>query len=488
MQVLDESDNPLTPPDASEAATIRGILSASGYLSRDFFDSPGNMASLSGESIAASISDKAVDTSAAAVFEKLFYRGVVLNREVVEQAISPMSIDDWVRLGLLRSEGVMIRASVQLLAYRNLIIAHDFKEQNLSKNHVIGVTPASHSLVRLTIRRPSRYTLDLGSGSGVQALMAAGHSDKVIATDINQRAVNIAEFNASLNGFGNMENAVGDLFEPVAGKSFDLIVSCPPFVISPDNHFYYLDSGGAGDSMLERIVRESAGHLNEGGYCQLMCEVVQYSGQEWPQRLLGWLDGIGCDAWMLHRITMSPSEYARVWVTDRSESPEVLMQEWLAYYREHNIESITSGLLTIRKRSDAVNWFRVDQLPAGIGDCGVSIDKGFRARDFLGKRRDTNSFLSARLRLADDARLNGPENNYQTAAATGEFALVTVAGFSFSDPVDRFMAMFLNNCEKYTTVGEAITATERACKEKISRDKFVSVLGGLVLKGYLVQA
>ncbi|HYQ72175.1 MAG TPA: methyltransferase, partial [Gammaproteobacteria bacterium] len=376
MHALDENLNPLTPPDASTAKKIRDILSASGYLSCDYFKSAGKTGVPEDDKRGALLNGKTGGLAPGTIFEALFYAGETLNREPVKQALRPMEITEWVRLGLLREENDRVRANVQLLAYRDLVIAHDFKEHGLSRNHVIGITPATDALARLTIRRHSGDTLDLGAGSGVQALLAASHSDKVIATDINKRAVNIADFNAELNGCRNVENIAGNLFEPVAGKTFDLIVSCPPFVISPDSQYYYLDSGSTGDSMLERIVRESAGHLNEGGYCQLMSEVVQYSGQTWPRRLFGWLDGLGCDAWMLHRATMSPEEYARVWVMDRSESPEDLMREWLAYYREQNIEAITSGLLTIRKRSNAANWYRIDQLPAGIGDCGASIDQG----------------------------------------------------------------------------------------------------------------
>ena len=56
-----------------------------------------------------------------------------------------------------------------------------------------------------------------------------------MATDRNPRAVTITRFNALLSRITNVESAISDLFEPVDGPPFDLIVANPPFVVSPDN-------------------------------------------------------------------------------------------------------------------------------------------------------------------------------------------------------------------------------------------------------------
>src|SRR4029453_6428489 len=56
-------------------------------------------------------------------------------------------------------------------------------------DHVLGVSSASTSLARLTIREPVRRALDLGTGCGVQALHLAAPAERVVATDVNQRAL-----------------------------------------------------------------------------------------------------------------------------------------------------------------------------------------------------------------------------------------------------------------------------------------------------------
>jgi release factor glutamine methyltransferase len=73
--------------------------------------------------------------------------------------------------------------------------------------------------------------LDIGTGSGVCAIFAARHARRVIAVDINPAAVRCAGINVRLNDLEHsIEVRHGDLFAPVAGERFDLIVFNPPFL------------------------------------------------------------------------------------------------------------------------------------------------------------------------------------------------------------------------------------------------------------------
>jgi len=78
---------------------------------------------------------------------------------------------------------------------------------------------------------PDCEVLDMGSGSGVCAVFAAKYARRVVAVDINPAAVRCAGINALLNG---VEAAVdvrhGDLFAPLSGEQFDLILFNPPFL------------------------------------------------------------------------------------------------------------------------------------------------------------------------------------------------------------------------------------------------------------------
>ncbi len=77
---------------------------------------------------------------------------------------------------------------------------------------------------------PDAEVLDIGTGSGVCAVFAARHARRVVAVDINAAAVRCAAINAQLNRLEDkIEARHGDLFQPVAGQRFDLVLFNPPF-------------------------------------------------------------------------------------------------------------------------------------------------------------------------------------------------------------------------------------------------------------------
>ena len=288
---------------------------------------------------------------------RVFLVEVPVELDDFRQAIAPMDPADWANLGLVTLDGTTVRGAVTLRASGKLVIAHDCSMPAGGKrpDYVLGVTGATLTLSGVTVRPPSRRTLDLGTGSGFQALTAATHSEQVVGTDRNPRAIAIARFNALLNGITNVEFVAGDLFEPVSDLQFDLIVSNPPFVISPENQLQYRDSGYRGDEICERIVRAGPEYLAEGGYLQVLCNWVRDPGEGWRERLLGWIDGSGCDAQIIHNSTSTIDVYANHWLRQTEIATEDRFAEafhrWIAYYEQLGIEAVDAGLITLRRRS-----------------------------------------------------------------------------------------------------------------------------------------
>ena len=95
-----------------------------------------------------------------------------------------------------------------------------------------GLGGASTTLASWTPRPAVERALDLGTGCGVQALHLGAHARQVTVTDISTRALDFARFNAVLNGC-EWDVVEGSMLDPVAGQRFGLIVSNPPFVITP---------------------------------------------------------------------------------------------------------------------------------------------------------------------------------------------------------------------------------------------------------------
>ena len=133
--------------------------------------------------------------------------------------------------------------------------------------------------------RPSRRigaTLDLGCGAGTLALLLAGHAERVVGADINARAVEMSRFNAALNGIGNVEFRCGDLYQPVEGERFDLIVSQPPYY--PGGELTFLHGGRRGDEIARRVVDGVAGRLCVGGRALVLSS---WPEDWWPLRVDG---------------------------------------------------------------------------------------------------------------------------------------------------------------------------------------------------------
>jgi len=216
---------------------------------------------------------------------RLFWRGVPVDVETAVQAVQPTMLEEWVSLGLLRAEGEAVVAPLALQPIGDLVVAHDSRRHSGPRaDYGMGPALTSRNVAQLTIRRRCARALDIGCGSGFQAFLAAQHSDQVVAVDRNPRAVNLARFNAQLNGLSNVEVLEYD-FEPVRDQEFDLIVSNPPYVVSPENAFIFRDSGLPGDALCRKIIGEGARHLREGGYCQFLCSWAHLASEDQHQRL-----------------------------------------------------------------------------------------------------------------------------------------------------------------------------------------------------------
>jgi release factor glutamine methyltransferase len=106
--------------------------------------------------------------------------------------------------------------------------------------------------------------LDMGTGSGVGAVFAAKYARRVVAVDINPAAVRCAGINALINGMEvEIEVRHGDLFAPVQGEKFDLILFNPPFLRGTPTDDR--DRAWRSSDVAERFAGGLREHLRPGG-------------------------------------------------------------------------------------------------------------------------------------------------------------------------------------------------------------------------------
>jgi methylase of polypeptide subunit release factors len=229
----------------------------------------------------------------------------------------------------------------------------DTRVTPMRPDFVLGVSSASSTLAQLTVRRPVGRALDLGTGCGVQSLHLARHAREVVATDLNPRALTLARLTADLNGVA-VDLRQGDLYAPVAGERFDLVVTNPPYVLSPPTgeRLTYREGTRRSDGLVEAVVRQGADHLAEGGVLQVLANWAHVRGEDWADRVGGWLDP-AFDVHVVEREVLDPYAYVELWLADAglTGAPDYRDRyaAWCAYFDDLDIEGVGMGWLTARR-------------------------------------------------------------------------------------------------------------------------------------------
>lgn len=397
---------------AAAAAGVRRAFEDAGYLADPVAELLGPVAA------AALARDQLVpaeratrDGSPLATLVRLFLLGLVVPRRQAEAAL-PLAAGT--ELGLVGLDGDEVRAALDVRPYGSdgWWVVSDLgtglvgaPRRALRADHVLGVGAATATLAGLLVPAAApegAAALDLGTGSGALALSLAAGGARVTGTDVNPRALRLAGLTAALSGTA-FDLVEGSLYEPVEGRRFAAVVSNPPFVVSPQLRFAYRDSGLPGDELCRRVVAGAPGVLEVGGWCQLLANWLHVRGEDWRERVGGWLPP-GCAAWVVQREVMDPAAYAEAWLRDTGDVDGAgypdLLGGWLDYLDEQRVDGIGMGWVALR-RTDADETPVLEEWPFPVAaHLGPEIAATLARREWL--RRDDAALRSARLRLAGD--------------------------------------------------------------------------------------
>jgi len=114
--------------------------------------------------------------------------------------------------------------------------------------------------------------LEIGCGTGVLSLWMSQFGQNVTATDINQRALDITELNAKINGVNNLITKTSNVYSDVQGK-FDLIISNPPYIFLPEecSDRIYEYGGDLALEIVEKIFLGLDDRLKDNGVLLIFC-------------------------------------------------------------------------------------------------------------------------------------------------------------------------------------------------------------------------
>uniref|UniRef100_A0A5Q5BGU0 Methyltransferase small n=2 Tax=unclassified Mycobacterium TaxID=2642494 RepID=A0A5Q5BGU0_MYCSS len=373
---------------------------------------------------------------ALAVVVRLFLLGAEEPRDRAAAAFPTAGVDALIDNGVLSSTPqATVRAALDIRPHgdgqRDFFVVSDLdsalRSGAVRRDHVLGIGGASVSLARAVVREPVGRALDLGTGCGIQALHLDAHSYQIVATDTNERALALAAATARLNGM-SWDLRCGSLFEPVAGERFDLIVSNPPFVVGAGARDYiYRDSGMVGDALCRNLIEQVGDHLEPGGTAHVMANWIVRDGQDWRERVRGWLADTGLHAWVVQRELADPVSYVTLWTSDAGEPAEEAARrggEWLDWFAAERITAIGMGMIALRAprvgEQRSADHILEEITAADEIVTGQEVDAFFARREYLHHISDTD-LLAARLSTApvflDEQSLPGPDGWQVVGAA-----------------------------------------------------------------------
>lgn len=438
---------------------------------------------------------RTTDGSPLATLVRLFLLQTPVTHDEAERAL-PGLVDRLCNEGLLEQSLSEVAARLDCRPYaaddRDLWIVSDLtpgldgSPAQVGAQHVLGISSASTSLAQLTMREPVGSALDLGTGCGVQALHLGQHADRVVATDVNPRALWMTQLNAALNGV-EVDVRDGSFFDPVRDERFDLIATNPPFVISPatGERLVYRDSGLPGDRVVEDIVRNGPDHLTEGGWLQVLANWA-ITEQPWDERIAGWLRQ-DCDALVVQRETLDPSAYVELWLKDSGHhgGPDYAERysTWLSWLEREGITGVGFGWINVRLggtgRHDLLEWpYDVEQ-PIGP----AILEWGDAVADLA--ELDDNALLAARARLRSDVQ---QETVGRPGAEDPEvIVLRQQRGFRRARTADTVEAALVGACDGDLSVAQILGALAVLLQrdEAELRTTYLPVVRDLVAEGFL---
>jgi methylase of polypeptide subunit release factors len=425
----------------------------------------------------------------------LFDREAAVAPEIAEEALEGLRIAQLVDAGLLEAHNGAVRARVKVNVLDGLLLAGDPIRASDSAEYVLGLTPASVRVAGSTIRDRVKTVLDLGTGSGVQALLAARHGRKVTGVDINSHALWCAAISQRLNGVRNVEWVEGDWFDPVRGKRFDLIVVNPAIIITPDDTVLYRDSRLRAQELSRRLVSQSAEHLREGGFATLLCHWTHPQGA-WDYGPREWVADLGCDALLLHFGSLDPLAYAmNNAVTGPEHDPAHLAKtvtRWTRYYKDAGIQQMSAGAIVLRRRSKQENWVRALQFSGAPAPAGSDqLCRMFAGGDFLASLSGDphlDKVLSTRWRLVDHNRIDQTLVRQNGGYASAPAVLRQEPVTHLAAAVDARIVPLLLACDGRRSLADLLA--QGHIPEGLTQPQFNSLalntVGDLVARGLLV--
>jgi SAM-dependent methyltransferase len=335
----------------------------------------------------------------------------------------------------------------------------------------------------------SEALLDIGTGSGIAALLAASdYAQNAWGVDITARAVRFAEFNRRLNGVLNTTFLEGDMYAPVEGLTFDRIVAHPPYVPAAKTRLIYRDGGEDGEQILRRAIEGLPRFLRPGGTFYVAAMAADCEGEMVEERIRKWL-GTNQDEFDLVMVShwlREPDQFI-MQTRAKGDLPAGELQYLEELWRRRKVQFLFYGGILLRRRAEARPAVTARlQRGKGMrrGDVEWLLDWETRARN----PASLAWLMSQQPSIAPACRLLVQHGVHEGRFAPRDFTLSCPTPFDSDCRVEPWLAAAVSRCDGRKTIEDHLQEIKRMGQmpANCQDEDFAAILVTMVSAGILI--
>lgn len=437
-------------------------------------------------------------TDLQSLFVQLFLDCDRVPWSVVRAALSAEDLAALEDLGLVHAahdDDSMCASTVAIYPIEELFIAsdrrHDFDSTaSVPPSDLVfsPMTRETQRFLRLMPRESCDRLLDLCTGTGVAGLIAAAKfARQVTVVDIAARSVRFAEFNVALNALANVRVLQGDVYEPVRGERFGVIVAHPPYVPALETEFVFRDAGVDGEQVTRKVIAGLGAHLEVGGQFFCECMLTERGDVTLEERLREMLgaESEEFDVVIAQGRTSDPLHY----LSDQARagySSFELLARWSEILDELKIEQLVFVSLLMGRRA---NQRPVITTRRALSPLTSAADMQWVLRWMIGTASwdmaETRRLLGSRPRTLPRTELRSRSVLQEGQWGVEECQLVTLAPFAVEASCPNWYATLLQFCDGRMTAREHLQYLRdtHAVPDTAPEDLFASMIRQLVDAG-----
>ena len=427
----------------------------------------------------------------------LLMDGEPVAEETLERLLPAGAVGEMEALGLVARDPVrpeMWFAGCTLVPTRGMVLASDRVTSPDRGNLPMTADAVYPAAIENTVafmatlpRTPCEALLDIGTGTGIAALDAAGYARHTWGTDIAARSVEFAEFNRRLNGIENVTMLQGDLYGPVEGLTFDRIVTHPPYVPARKDTMIFRDGGEDGEQILRRIVEGVPRFLRPGGRFHTMVTAADCEGQPFEDRLRLWLGAAQAEFDLVlaaHTLT-APKVLAANSFLGQNTAPEDILYRHEIWARR-KVQLLFHGSVMMRRHEAARPAFTARVLK-GEGFTPRHVEWLLEWNTEVRDAASVDRLMGSRPRLSPHAEMGVLHRVREGHLVPEVFSLRANHPFEAECMLQPWLAQIAAQCDGQTTWREHLERAKSGgtVAGAATAEEFLAVLEPLVSNGLL---